>query len=465
VAAPSVDLPATLLLEPESPAASGSQVTIHGIDPIFDGQIRDLALVAGATITRPDEAAAIITERLAAEDGYGLGSDVVVATPGLPERFRVIGIAAGDGPLVESDGRTVILPIEAVTRLFGIDGVARVDLLVAEGVSLDGVRTELGEVLAGEPYLLTSPADLAEALRLPTTGLAATVRGFAGLGLLVGAVLVLGTIRATALQPGGTSQGTSVRRTAARAAAGSAVGWFLASLAGALTGSALVPDVGAAAAAIVVVLFLAIAAAALPLERVTRIWNPRVVALGTGLARVAEPAMPRSLREGTRAARAVLERDPGSSARTVLIVAAAVGLVVAAATVGQNLHAVDGQAPGPVLGLVIAQIDALAWLALFVAALAIVGSAALRKSEAHRAEVGAAGILGLSGAVVGSLAGLVTAGGLILVGGARLDPTTDAPWAALALCLVLGMGLSMAAAWLSARLGRRLAIVRAGQFG
>jgi ABC-type antimicrobial peptide transport system permease subunit len=54
---------------------------------------------------------------------------------------------------------------------------------------------------------------------------------------------------------------------------------------------------------------------------------------------------------------------------------------------------------------------------------------------------------------------------LIVFGGGGLDPAVDVPWAALGLSLVLGIGLSMAAAWYSARLARRLAVVRAVEFG
>lgn len=480
VAAPSVELPGTLLAEPESAAASGSAVTIHGIDPVLDAQIHDPYLVAGDTITRPDEAAAIITERLAAEDGYGLGSDVIVSTPGAPERFRVIGIAAGDGPLLGSDGRTVTLPIDAVTRLFGIDGVARVDLLIAEGVPVTGVRAELGEALAGQSYALASRAEITEALRLPTTGLAATVTGLAAAGILVGAVLVFGAIRVTR-EAGEVPLGSNLRGAAAGAAIGSAVGWAFAFVAGVLTRSDLVPGLGGVAAAILIALLVAVAAVALPLERITRPSAPKLVAVGTGLARIAESAMPRSLREDTRIARTVLERDGGGSARTVLVMTAAVGVVVAVAAVGRNLHqAVVGQRPGPVLGHVVAQIDDLGLLAAFVAGFAIVGIAAfgdrerLKQAEVlaagrqsghvGRVVVVEAGILGLAGAALGCAVGLAVGIALILLGGGWLDPAGDLPWTTLALWLVLGVGLSMAAAWFSARLAGRPSMVRAGRF-
>jgi ABC-type lipoprotein release transport system permease subunit len=486
VAAPSVDLPGTLLPEPDSAAPNGSPVTIHGIDPVLDAQVRDLDLAAGETITRPDEAAAIITERLAAEEGYGLGSDVIVATPGAPELFRVIGIAAGDGPFLESGGRTVILPIDAVKRLFGIEGVARVDLLVAEDVPVDGVRAELGEALAGQSYVLTSPADLTESLRRPTAGFSVTVTGLAVLGALVGAVLVFGAIRLTGPDGGEIPSGSRVRGIVVPAAVGSVVGASLALVAGALAMADVGPPalgITGTAGAVVVVLLSAVGARVLPLERVSRTPAPMLAALARGLGSFVESGVPRSLREDTRIARTVLGLDGAGSARTVVLVGSALGLIVAVAMIGANAHlAAAGQAPAPVVARVAAQVDALGLLAVFVAGMAIVGIVALGHREhfaqgelraagkpysrhVGRVMILEAGILGLAGAVLGSTAGLAVGAVLILLGGGHLNPAAEVPWAALGLCLVLGVGLSLAAAWYPARLAGRRSVVRAVQFG
>jgi ABC-type lipoprotein release transport system permease subunit len=424
---PAVEQPATLLPEDETAAPSGSPVTILGIDPLVDGQIHDLDLVAGETITRRDEAAAVITERLAANEGYGLGSDVIVATPGEPERFRVVGIAAGDGPIPESDGRTVILPIEAVTRMFGLDGVARVDLLVEEGVPAAGVRAELGEALAGEQYVITSPGDLSESLRVPTAGFATTARGLGAVGTLGGALFIFGAVRLRPREGGEVRSRSLAREAAVHGAIGAGVGATLVFVVAALTRSDVAPaavGLGGTAAVILVTVLSAVAAAEMP---------PRPLALTT-------------------------------ARRTVVVLAVVLGLVVASATVGANAHRVAAeQAPAPVLGRLVAQIDVMALLAVVIAGAAIVATVAIvdRQPLAPRE----AGMLGLAGAVLGSIAGLAVAAALIVLGGGRLDLAADVPWAALGVSIVLGIGLSMASAWLTARLGGRLSHVRAVRFG
>ena len=85
-------------------------VTVLGIDPATDGRIRDVQLVVGAPLARADERSALVTERLAREDGIALGQEISIL--GGPEagpiRVRVVGILAGSGPLVgarRSSGR------------------------------------------------------------------------------------------------------------------------------------------------------------------------------------------------------------------------------------------------------------------------------------------------------------------------------------------------------------------------
>jgi hypothetical protein len=151
-------------------------------------------------------------------------------------------------------------------------------------------------------------------------------------------------------------------------------------------------------------------------------------------------------------------------ARMLLVMVIVLGLVAAIATVGANAHRIAAeQVTAPVIGRVAAQIDTLALLAVVVAALAIV--VAVATSDRERLALREAGILGLAGAVIGSIAGLAVGTALIVLGGGRVDPVADLPWAALALSLVLGIGLSVAAAWLPARLGRRLSSVRAVRIG
>jgi putative ABC transport system permease protein len=171
-------------------------VTVLGIDPLVDGEIHDLAIAEGAPLERRDEAVAVISERLARDDGYELGSEVVLQGAGDPERFRVVGIAVA-GPLAGSAGRTVIIPIEAAARIFGLDGATRVDVRLAEGSTNDEAQRELASALTADPYILSSPADLAASLRASTADFQSTTALVAAVALFVGAFLIFNTLSMT----------------------------------------------------------------------------------------------------------------------------------------------------------------------------------------------------------------------------------------------------------------------------
>jgi putative ABC transport system permease protein len=124
--------------------------------------------------------------------------------------------------------------------------------------------------------------------------------------------------------------------------------------------------------------------------------------------------------------------------------------------------------------------DALAIIAVVVAALGIVNTlsmnvlervrelgvlraAGMTRRQVRRTVVVEAGILGLSGSFLGIVTGLVAGALMIALAGGTLRVGLDLPWGSIGLAAILGLGLSMVAAWYPARLASRLAIVRAVQ--
>jgi len=180
-------------------SAGGAQdaVTVIGIDPVAYARLHDLDLVAGARLARADEPSALITEVLAKSDGYVLGSELTIQGAGQPARLRVIGIIAGPGPIAGAAGRTVIVPVEVARAAFGLDGVSRVDIGLAEGISTAAASAALGERLTTEPYIFSSPADIADGLRASTADFRATTALVAAIVLFVGSFLIVNTLSMT----------------------------------------------------------------------------------------------------------------------------------------------------------------------------------------------------------------------------------------------------------------------------
>ena len=197
VAAPALERRIYLGSEPAAGAVLPPPVTVLGIDPVTDPRLHDIALVGGSPLRESDERSALITQRLASEDGLAVGSDLVMQAAGDPMTYRVIGIIAGDGPLTGASGRTVVVPLHTAQAVFGETGVTRVDIGLAPGADVRAVSTGLETRLVAEPYVLSSPQDLATALRASTTDFQSTTALIAAVALFAGAFLIFNTLSMT----------------------------------------------------------------------------------------------------------------------------------------------------------------------------------------------------------------------------------------------------------------------------
>jgi len=172
-------------------------VTVLGIDPVAWSRLHDLELVAGARLARLDEPSALITETLATADGYVLGSELTIQGAGPPARLRVIGILAGPGPIVGAAGRTVIVPLGVARAAFALDGVNRVEIGLTDGAAPAEVIAAFAGRLTTEPYVVSSPADLAASLRSSTADFRETMALVAVIVLFVGSFLLMNALSMT----------------------------------------------------------------------------------------------------------------------------------------------------------------------------------------------------------------------------------------------------------------------------
>jgi putative ABC transport system permease protein len=198
VAAPVLELRTYLLPGTDALDADTPPVTVLAVEPDLEAEIRDLPLADGAGLSGPEAFSALITERLAADDGLALGGDVTLLAGDQDlVSLEIVGILEGDGPFVGSGGRTVVIPIRTAQRIFDNDGVSRVDILVGEGATADEVVTALEVALTAEPYVLSSPQELATSLRSSTADFRATTALIAAVALFVGAFLIFNTLSMT----------------------------------------------------------------------------------------------------------------------------------------------------------------------------------------------------------------------------------------------------------------------------
>ncbi len=196
VAAPALQKRTYLSGVAEGPTPA-APVTLLGVDPGPEAQVRDLVLSSGAPLGGPDADGALVTQTLADSDDLALGGVVTVLGPDGPAAVPIVGILAGDGPMVGSGGRTVVLPLAAMQRLLGDDTVSRVDVIAGEGATPENVADAIGVALTGQPYVLSSPGEIGTSLRSSTADFRATTALISAVALFVGAFLIFNTLSMT----------------------------------------------------------------------------------------------------------------------------------------------------------------------------------------------------------------------------------------------------------------------------
>jgi putative ABC transport system permease protein len=174
-------------------------VTVLGIDPALEPQLHDMPIASGRLLATGDTQSAVITQTLADEEGYRLGGSVTLngTVAAGPQAYTIVGIVTGDGPLPDAGGRLVFMPLPSAQTLFGTDGVTRVDLGVAGGVSVDELIGQLDVSITTEPYLVSRTADLAASLRSEMADFRSALLLVAAVVLFAGAFLIFNTLSMT----------------------------------------------------------------------------------------------------------------------------------------------------------------------------------------------------------------------------------------------------------------------------
>jgi putative ABC transport system permease protein len=313
-------------------AALPPPVTVLGIDPALDPRLHALTLTAGEALADPAARSALISERLATQDDLTVGSPITIEGAGDRVSYRVIGILAGDGPSDDAAGRTVVVPLQTAQAAFGGTNVTRVDIGLAEGASVAGVEDALEGRLTAQPYVLSTPADIAATLRASTTDFSVTIALIAAVALFAGAFLIFNTLSMTVAE--------RIREVGLLRAAGATrrqvMSFMLVqALILGVAGSILGLVVGfvlamAIASAMGTVGSVAIGSPVLPLDTAVL---ALVVGIGVTLAAAIEPARRASRIQPVEALRARLDQPAARTARlrwlaVVFVIVAAVGLVI-----------------------------------------------------------------------------------------------------------------------------------------
>ncbi len=174
-------------------------LTVVGVERAADPAIHDRPLAAGTQLGPGDDHGALVSADLARDDGLGVGATItLLGDPAVtPTVFRVVGVLAATPGDPDPAGRSVVVPLEAAQALFATDRVTAVDVLLAPGTDPVAATAALEQRLTGEPYTLSTPADVGAALEASTAEVRVAIALVAAVALFGGAFLIFNTLSMT----------------------------------------------------------------------------------------------------------------------------------------------------------------------------------------------------------------------------------------------------------------------------
>ena len=170
-------------------------------------QIRSWPMQSGSFFTAQDvqgAAKVAVLGAVARDQLFGPGADPVGATIRIQNQpFRVIGVLAtkGQAAMGQDQDDTVVMPYTAVQRkLLGVQHVSGITISAADGVSLDAVTQQIGEVLRArhrlqdgeeDDFSVRTQAEMASMLTATTDTMTYLLAGIAAVSLVVGGIGIM----------------------------------------------------------------------------------------------------------------------------------------------------------------------------------------------------------------------------------------------------------------------------------
>ena len=170
-------------------------------------QIRSWPMQSGSFFTAQDvqgAAKVAVLGAVARDQLFGPGADPVGATIRIQNQpFRVIGVLAtkGQAAMGQDQDDTVVMPYTAVQRkLLGVQHVSGITISAADGVSLDAVTQQIGEVLRArhrlqdgeeDDFSVRTQAEMASMLTSTTDTMTYLLAGIATVSLVVGGIGIM----------------------------------------------------------------------------------------------------------------------------------------------------------------------------------------------------------------------------------------------------------------------------------
>ncbi|MCB8988913.1 MAG: ABC transporter permease [Ardenticatenaceae bacterium] len=210
--APSIQL--TTVLAEEAPPAEialsfmgmdQGGLSLWGIDPAVDGQVREYELVNGRFLSDlPAADEIVLVDTFAAEQSLAVGGWVEITTPYGIDRLRLVGLIAEQGVGRQNNGAFGVIPLETAQKLFDRpNALDQIDVIAetpdATTTQIDQLKTSLQTAL-GPDYSVLFPASQSERVVQMLGNYQIGLNFLSGMALFVGAFLIYNAFSMTVIE-------------------------------------------------------------------------------------------------------------------------------------------------------------------------------------------------------------------------------------------------------------------------
>ncbi len=185
--------------------ASAGGLLLHGILPEIDVQIRDYTVTAGRFLTSTsDDYEIVLVESFALDEDIQVGDRIVMQTTQGPERLKVVGLIAMDGPGQQNQGKFGVVSLVTAQKMKAeTEEIDQIDIIAKTDPSNPDLLAQMRGILqdrVGSDYSVIFPASQGERMAQMLSGYQIGLNFMGGIALFVGAFLIYNAFSMTIVE-------------------------------------------------------------------------------------------------------------------------------------------------------------------------------------------------------------------------------------------------------------------------
>jgi putative ABC transport system permease protein len=180
-------------------------LTLYGINPGQDTQVRDYSIVEGVYLSQdPDSTEVVLVENFAEDNDIQLGKSIEIVTGDGIETLNVVGLMAKEGPGQLNNGSFGIIQLPTAQKYYyRQDELDQIDIVVdpsyEEKTKLEQVKSKIQQIV-GEEYSVIYPASQGERMTQMLESYQIGLNFLSGTALFVGIFLIYNAFSMTVVE-------------------------------------------------------------------------------------------------------------------------------------------------------------------------------------------------------------------------------------------------------------------------